>query len=459
MLPDIAPEPSSIPVNVEEPCTGVVYDGYLHGCVVYLDVNGNKQRDNGEPFAVSAMGMFSIQVPGSNLTDAVFRMEPATSRGRVSQGADSCHDISTLMPERLPLAAKAPESCGPDAEPIVLSPLTTLATLVGQSQVEDVLELPPGLLGSDTLRTALDGSLDALRIMRREVQVKNMVSMVTSAVTSNQTAYSRIAGAAFRQLGNLFASPQDDLDEPVSGPPSGGGITSRRMLLQSSTTPPAEALAFSSIFQGVYATLAADPEINLSDMTFVSNETILAVATSIAIFNDLSDSLVSSVQDVYRMVILMESQLLPAIQSLAAGETTLDDFSQSNTLDMMIRSFEETSLPEGSIPDPLSAAPSPGPAPGPQPNEQQREQGSSSSLKLGLGLGLGLGLPVAAAAAALVIRWRRRAATRQAETAFVSTTGLSGGRSSKVRAPSPSVAVTEIVAASAGSRSPNANVV
>ena len=456
MLPGIAPSPSL--VNTEEPCTGVVYDGYLHGCVIYLDENGNKQRDDGEPFGVSTMGMFSIQVPGSRLTDAILRMEPATAGGRVSPGADTCHDISTLMPERLPLASKASKSCGPDAKPIVLSPLTTLATLIGESQLEDVLELPAGLLGSDTLRPALDGDLDALRIMRREIQVKSMVSMVSSALTSNQNAYPRIARAAFQQLANLFASPLDDLDEPISESPGGSGITSRRMLLQSSTTLSREALALASIFQGVYATLAADPEISLSDMTFVSNETILAVATSIATFNDLSDSLVSSVEDVYRMVILMESRLLPAIQSLAAGSITSDDFSRSNTLDMMIRSFEETSLPEGSIPDPLSMA-SPSPSPPPGPRSTGLEQGSSSSLKLGLGLGLGLGLPIAAAAAALVICWKRRVATRQAQSAFVSTTGLSGGRSSKLKAPSPSPTVVEIVAAPADSRSRNANVI
>ena len=405
------------------------------------------------------MGMFSIEIPGGNMTDAIFRMEPATAMGLVSPGANTCHDISTLMPERLPLAASASQSCGPDARPIVISPLTTLATLIGESQVEDVLELPAGLLGSDTLRPALDGDLDALRIMRREVQVKSMVSMVSSAVTSNQSAYPRIAQAAFRQLGNLFASnPLDASDEPASESPNGNGITSRRMLLQSSTAPSPEALALAYIFQGVYATLAADPEINLSDMTFVSNDTILAVATSIATFNDLSDSLASSVEDVYRMVILMESQLLPAIQSLAAGNTTPDEFLRSNTLDMMVRSFEETSLPEGSIPDPLSAAPLPAPAPGPQSTGQQ-EQGSNSSLKLGLGLGLGLGLPVVAAAAALIVRWRRRAATRHAESAFVSTAGLSGGMSSRVKSHAPSPAVAEIVAASASGRSPNANVV
>lgn len=419
------PTADAVPPTPLEPCSGVVYDGYLNGCVVYLDTNGNRLRDPGEAFGISQNGIFSIDVPAGNLTaEAVFRMEPATARGQVSPGADICYDISTLMPERLPLAAKAPEWCGPGATPLVLSPLSTLATLIGDAQVEDVFELPAGVVGSDVLRGALDGDQVALGVMRREIQVKNVVSMLSSAVTGNQNAYSRIARATFKQLGEFLGSGESpDSSTSDDSTDTVGGITSRRMLLQSPTgTTPTSSL--STLFQGLYATLAADSEIDVSDIAFLSNDQLSAVATSIATFNDLSDSLAGSVQDIYRLVLFLEAQLLPAVQSLVDGTTTTQDFYQSNTLDKMVMSFQQTSLPDGSISDPLAVV---DPAPAPT-TDIMGSSTSSSSLQLGLGLGIGLGVPLAVGCIAGIVYWKRRAsfAKRRAAThTFVPTAGRS----------------------------------
>ena len=467
------PTPTSEPQD-PEPCTGVVYDGYLHGCLVYLDVNGNGQRDAGESFGVSQNGTFSVEVgPYGNLTETgVFRMEPATTRGQVNPGSDTCHDISTLMPERLPLAAKAPGSCGPDAPPLVLSPLSTLATLIGEAQVESVFELPAGIVGTDILRSALDGDQAAIGVMRREIQVKNIVSMLSSAVTGNQNAYSRIARAAFKQLGEFLGGTDNAEPTGPTGPNASSGITSRRMLLQ---TPSGSSTFPLALLQGLYATVAADADIDVSDIAFLTSEQLGAVATSIAAFNDLSDSLAGTVQDIYRLVLLMEDRLLPAIQSLVLGTTTTEEFVQSNTLDKMIMSFQETSLPEGSVSDPLAA---PTPTLPPSPPTTGGTAGSSS-LALGLGLGLGLGIPaIAAIVLALAYYSKRRAGTGRwaahrtggrrsgSGSGFVPAVGVAGvaGRSSKPLMQSASPAAAHI-AASPGirgaptPRSPLGNVV
>jgi len=177
----------------------------------------------------------------------------------------------------------------------------------------------------------------------------------------------------------------------------------------------------------------------------------------------------------------MEDRLLPAIQSLVLGTTTTEEFVQSNTLDKMIMSFQETSLPEGSVSDPLAA---PTPTLPPSPPTTGGTAGSSS-LALGLGLGLGLGIPaIAAIVLALAYYSKRRAGTGRwaahrtggrrsrsgsgsgSGSGFVPAVGVAGvaGRSSKPLMQSASPAAAHI-AASPGirgaptPRSPLGNVV
>jgi hypothetical protein len=354
--------------------------------------------------------MFSFIVPPSNLSSsAVFRLDPASSFGPVGAGDTStCHDISTLLPERLPLAANAPTSCGPDAQPIVMSPMSTLMTIPGVSYdvIRDAFDLPsnsPAVGTADILRRALDGDTDALIVMRREIQIKNLVSQLAWSITSNDAAYSRIARACFRALGLVITPPVANANEPSNA------ISKRRALLQSQ-----EMNSLAAIFEDLYATVASDPEIDISDIAFIENDTMVAVMISIANFNDLSDAITGSVDDVYRLAILVQTEILPSIQRFIAGNTTMDDFVQSSSLEHMTMSFEQTSLPEGSVRDPLSH---PNPAPEnsqPEAVPQESVKGSSTSLKLGLGLGLGLGIPVILACGYYYVSKKKRERSKSA---------------------------------------------
>lgn len=146
--PLIEDDASSPPIEGgagNQPCSGMVYDGYLSNCNIFLDLNSNGRRELDESFGVASNGQFTFLAPITNLTGYIVRMEPSiASLGiQISPGDSSCHDISTLLPEHLPLAAKAPEICSEDSA-IILSPLSTLLTMpdVSPQALENALSLP-----------------------------------------------------------------------------------------------------------------------------------------------------------------------------------------------------------------------------------------------------------------------------------------------------------------------------
>jgi len=157
-------------------CTGVAYDGYLTNCAIYLDSNGNNQMDESESSVLSSNGYFSLPAPSINLEGYIIRMTPAETEvfpdKFVTPGSDTCHDIATLLPERLPLAARPPNTCQKDSI-IALSPISTLMTLPGVSaeRVEAAFSIP---------RNANIGSRDILRVrtyhLRLHIQIYAIVS-------------------------------------------------------------------------------------------------------------------------------------------------------------------------------------------------------------------------------------------------------------------------------------------
>ena len=120
------------------------------------------KRDQDESFGVSSKGQFTLTAPITNLSGYIVRMEPSATlvSSQVNPGDSECHDISTLLPERLPLAAKAPETCSGNAE-IMLSPLSTLLTMpdVSPEALESALNLPQNsnIGTTDNLRVFVRG--------------------------------------------------------------------------------------------------------------------------------------------------------------------------------------------------------------------------------------------------------------------------------------------------------------
>lgn len=78
-----------------------------------------------------------------------------------------------------------------------------------------------------------------------------------------------------------------------------------------------------------------------------------AIIVSISNMNTMLENYTSSVDDIYKAAIVIQKDVLSAIVSLVNGTVTLDDFNEANSFENLVRALNETSLPEGSIRDPL----------------------------------------------------------------------------------------------------------
>ena len=129
----------------------MAYDGYLSSCAVFFDANDNGALDAGEDSALLQGGSFAVNlINPAQLPAGLLRLEPAagSATASVAAGATTCHDIATLLPERLPLAAIGPDACGDTAAPTVISALSTLLTTevaVTQEALKQALALPTGV--------------------------------------------------------------------------------------------------------------------------------------------------------------------------------------------------------------------------------------------------------------------------------------------------------------------------
>jgi hypothetical protein len=138
--------------------TGVAYVGYLSSCNIYLDMDLDVVRDANEPFDFISNGTFSFAAPSLDLSGQMIRLEPAAASmvSQVSPESNTCHDMATLLPERLPLAAASPTTCSSNSI-IAVSPLSTLAAMQGitSDDISTALSIPTGYKF---------GSIDILRV-------------------------------------------------------------------------------------------------------------------------------------------------------------------------------------------------------------------------------------------------------------------------------------------------------
>ena len=105
---------------------GHVFSGYMTGCQVYIDANQDAAKTLGEPSDTTDDGYFSIPVPSANFQGFILRLDPAESDllGPVSSGSQVCHDMATLIPQRLPLASPILQRCD-GSTPIAVTSLST----------------------------------------------------------------------------------------------------------------------------------------------------------------------------------------------------------------------------------------------------------------------------------------------------------------------------------------------
>jgi len=96
-----------------------------------------------------------------------------------------------------------------------------------------------------------------------------------------------------------------------------------------------------------------------------------AIFLSIANMNGMLENHTSSVDDIYRVAIVIQRDVLSSIEGLVNGTVTVDDFIQATSLENLVKTFNETSLPEGSTRDPLEES-----------TDQIQDASSSSSLAL-----------------------------------------------------------------------------
>ena len=322
-IEDVVPLPSPSPIEGgagNEPCRGMVYDGYLTNCNVYLDSNTNLRRDLDESFGVSSNGQFTFLPPVTNLTGFVVRLEPSVIpfTSKITPGDFECYDISTLLPERLPLAAKAPETCSGNSE-IMLSPLSTLLTMPGVSTqvLEAALNLPENSnIGSrDTLRVCILHVLSYSRecghyltvilwyyaacigwksdqLVHHEERnagqkycgtytynIMNsliwslishddpiMQSQISRAITLQDSVYPKVAAAAFESLSRVILPPSSIAE-------ANGLTKTRKLLYQTQAHLYDSQSVMSAMFTDIFQTLAADPEISVTDLSFPQDAT------------------------------------------------------------------------------------------------------------------------------------------------------------------------------------------
>ena len=123
---------------------GYAYSGYMTRCQVYIDANQDATKTVGEPSDTTNEGYFSIAVPSSNFQGFIVRLDPADSDlvGPVSAGSQVCHDMATLLPQRLPLASPIMQRCD-GSSPIAITSLSTLLTVPGvtESSIRELFSL------------------------------------------------------------------------------------------------------------------------------------------------------------------------------------------------------------------------------------------------------------------------------------------------------------------------------
>eukprot|EP00890_Picochlorum_soloecismus_P005637 jgi/Picsp_1/6074/NSC_03428-R1_fg-gap repeat protein len=385
-------------------CSGYAYSGYMSGCQVYIDANQDSAKTFGEPSDTTNDGYFSIPVPSTNFQGFVVRLDPAESNfmGPVSAGSQVCHDMATLVPQRLPLASPILQRCD-GSSPIAVTSLSTLLTVPGvtDSAIRELFSLHESVtIGQqDFLRRALDGSDNAFRFVQADSQVKNIVLQISESLTNNPSVYKKIATVCFASIGRLVApAAQAARDDQVT--------KHRRQLYQatpSSLSDPS-ALVY-SLLSDVIQTLEMDDSIEADDILYLTNQTKMDIISSIMNIDSIS-SLATTLDDMFKISIVIEQQILPAVKTYVRGETSSDTFQNTTSLLSLSSALNATQLPDGYVIDPLNP-PMP-PAPAPDDNDESSDtSGLSSGQKLALGLGLGLGIPCCLALLAYAARAKR----------------------------------------------------
>lgn len=91
-------------------------------------------------------------------------------------------------------------------------------------------------------------------------------------------------------------------------------------------------------------------------------------------------SLATTLDDMFKISIVIEQQVLPAVKNYVRGETSSDAFQNTTSLLSLSSALNATQLPEGYVIDPLNP-PTP-PAPAPDDNSSSDSSGLSSGQKL-----------------------------------------------------------------------------
>ncbi|KAL4419904.1 hypothetical protein ABPG75_007002 [Micractinium tetrahymenae] len=372
-------------------CRGVAYDGYLSACTLFLDASGDGQLQDGELSATIVNGSFALTGLASVSQLAPLYVVPAERiRARVRAGSTSvCHDIATLLPQDLPLAAPRPDSCNAS---LVVSPLTTLLALapegsgLSEASLKAALGLPSNwsLLTTDALKAAVQGSAAAKQVLSVELQLKQAVASGAGllAAPGSSAVYKVLARRMFRE----FASR-------ISGRAAQASAAPGRRLAQS-----APGFSFSNttllqeLLTAVQTLASADPAISgqLANITNVT-AVVQATANAIAALNEVVAS-APSVEFMQKAMVVAQTLLVDQVQALANGTLSTEQFQAATSASAVTEQIQQATLPGVMLADQEGSPVDPLPAEGTNDNKK-------ASTRLGLGLGLGLGLPVLALAA------------------------------------------------------------
>ena len=350
--PPKPPPPSPPPPPRATPIIGRgISTGYLSGCLVYLDSNGNGKLDAGEArYTTDKYGEFIL--PTENTGDIL--VETSTSVA----GSESCADAFTrIAPGLLTLAANGVSS----GTGHVVTALTTVADRMNradsEARIKAALDIPTAIdiTTTDPIGTLVAGEDGGKELLVATTLVTNLVSTLTSLLTKGCGGD---AAAAERFVVGAVASKIREFTGEVSG--------SRRLLAtfdlasEDTVTILADNSVFDAMADGTMASADAPSSDAITAVAKVSSGAASVLKTDIETA-PTPEAMITSAAAV--SIVMQGSEVKDAVENAGGGSnasnalTTLSAIADTSTLTAKVTAAKENVVVD------VPQAPPPAPPP------------------------------------------------------------------------------------------------
>ncbi|WP_236074743.1 hypothetical protein [Teredinibacter purpureus] len=190
--------------NINTMLTGRVIDGYLARATVFVDTNNNGTRDPWEPFAFTDNeGYFSYNpntdtdycAAGASANLQQYCLNLTTDIANFTIRIDSGYDILTGEPFFGQMSRRVDFGVEND---ILITPLSTLVTVLDDSETQSALLLSLGLEDGDLDIDYLHADSFNLSLLNKALTVHKSVSLMSDRITD-----------VYSEIGNNLGTPND----------------------------------------------------------------------------------------------------------------------------------------------------------------------------------------------------------------------------------------------------------